>query len=242
MSNAGFKQQNAIHGLPLELAAEEVTLAVEKNWGIVRPLLGTAAQANGTEASQKPRKRQRWKDEEDVEEEDSEEEVGDGSTVTGSGPSPRQWQTALAKGSHYEIPMRPQDVESYDQEVAVSRTNNKESSMNGEEASWNYPRNTQERHRYAVFKDLQSKGFRITGGSKFGADFLLYPGDPTLYHAQFCVRLYPVDTPIVPAVLAAACRGSFQARKHLLAASVLDKEEGEPDIMYTTFGPVDGFG
>ncbi len=30
---AGFKQQNAIHGLPLQLTRDEVTLAVEKGAG-----------------------------------------------------------------------------------------------------------------------------------------------------------------------------------------------------------------
>lgn len=66
-----------------------------------------------------------------------------------------------------------------------------------------------------------ARSFRLTGGSKFGADFLLYPGDPTLYHAQFCVRLLPFRQPILPAMLASATRGSHQARKHLLVASVV---------------------
>lgn len=80
--------------------------------------------------------------------------------------------------------------------------------------------------------------FRITGGSKFGADYLVYPGDPTLYHAQFCVRLCDYHTPILPALLASACRGSHQARKHLLLASL----EASGEVVYTTIGPVEGFG
>ena len=64
--------------------------------------------------------------------------------------------------------------------------------------------------------------FRITGGSKFGSDFLAYPGDPTLYHAQFCVRTLAHDVPLLPAMLASATRGSFQARKHLLVATVIE--------------------
>lgn len=65
--------------------------------------------------------------------------------------------------------------------------------------------------------------YRLTAGSKFGADFLAYPGDPSLYHGQFCVRVAPYHGPLLPALLAAACRGSHAARKHLLLASV---EEG----------------
>lgn len=67
--------------------------------------------------------------------------------------------------------------------------------------------------------------YRLTGGSKFGADYLVYPGDPTLYHAQFCVRLMPFGQPVLPAMLASATRGSHQARKHLLIASVVEGEE-----------------
>lgn len=77
-------------------------------------------------------------------------------------------------------------------------------------------------HSFPVAPALRCR-YRITGGSKFGSDFLLYPGDPTLFHAQFCVRLLPLRAPLLPPLLAAACRGSHQARKHLLLASV---EEG----------------
>jgi hypothetical protein len=66
--------------------------------------------------------------------------------------------------------------------------------------------------------------YRLTGGSKFGADYLIYPGDPSLFHAQFCVRLMQFDRPILPSLLSAACRGSHQARKHLILASVVEEE------------------
>ena len=62
--------------------------------------------------------------------------------------------------------------------------------------------------------------YYITDGAKFGADYLLYPGDPLLFHAQFTVRILEHDTPIKPALLAGSARGSHAARKHLLLASV----------------------
>jgi hypothetical protein len=34
----------------------------------------------------------------------------------------------------------------------------------------------QNRHRYLIFKDLWEKGFFLGSGSKFGGDFLVYPG------------------------------------------------------------------
>jgi len=32
--------------------------------------------------------------------------------------------------------------------------------------------------RQDIFKDLWERGFYLTDGTKFGADFLAYPGDP----------------------------------------------------------------
>ncbi|XP_063623800.1 tRNA-splicing endonuclease subunit Sen34 [Cydia splendana] len=41
---------------------------------------------------------------------------------------------------------------------------------------------------FTVFNDLWEKGNFITSGSKFGADFLVYPGDPVKFHAIYMVR------------------------------------------------------
>jgi tRNA splicing endonuclease len=38
--------------------------------------------------------------------------------------------------------------------------------------------------RRLAFSDLWHRGFFLTDGAKFGADFLAYPGDPARYHAQ----------------------------------------------------------
>ena len=41
-----------------------------------------------------------------------------------------------------------------------------------------------------VFEDLtKNKGYYITEGIKFGADFLAYQGDPNLYHAKYLVNV-----------------------------------------------------
>lgn len=70
------------------------------------------------------------------------------------------------------------------------------------------------RHTFLAFR------YFVTDGSKFGADYLLYPGDPLLYHAQFTVRVLHHRAAIRPALLIGAARGSHSARKHLLLASV----------------------
>lgn len=38
-----------------------------------------------------------------------------------------------------------------------------------------------------VFHDLWHQGFFITDGSKFGGDYLVYPGDPIQFHAKYIV-------------------------------------------------------
>jgi len=43
------------------------------------------------------------------------------------------------------------------------------------------------REKYLIFCDLWHKGYYITEGSKFGADYLVYSGDPSCFHAQFLV-------------------------------------------------------
>jgi tRNA-splicing endonuclease subunit Sen34 len=43
---------------------------------------------------------------------------------------------------------------------------------------WQYPATSAENLRYRTFKDLWEKGHYLTGGQKFGADFLVYPGMP----------------------------------------------------------------
>ena len=178
-------------------------------------------------------------------------------------PAPRDepaWKTALATAGHFSIPVQAAKRDDDGQAPAEQRQR------------WEYPQTQEERQRYAVFRDLVSRGcadrlivmgmiikgrhahfldhpshpcrpfsphrFRVTGGSKFGADYLIYPGDPTLYHAQFCVRLCDHDAPLLPALLASASRGSHQARKHLLLASLAPLGE----VVYTTIGPVEGFG
>ncbi|KAH9494472.1 tRNA-splicing endonuclease subunit Sen34 [Bulinus truncatus] len=50
---------------------------------------------------------------------------------------------------------------------------------------WEYPNTERELIRYLVFRDLWRKGFFMTSGSKFGGDFLVYPGDPARYHSHY---------------------------------------------------------
>jgi len=42
---------------------------------------------------------------------------------------------------------------------------------------WTWPESDEDKARYKVFKDIWEKGYYITSGSKFGSDYLVYPGN-----------------------------------------------------------------
>lgn len=44
-------------------------------------------------------------------------------------------------------------------------------------AEWSHPESKQEQLRYHVYRDLWNQGFFLSNGSKFGGDFLVYPGN-----------------------------------------------------------------
>ena len=63
---------------------------------------------------------------------------------------------------------------------------------------WSYPSNAQERARCEVFRDLWEKGYYMGGGSKFGGDWLVYPGACALlpflslhrFFSHVCVHMH----------------------------------------------------
>jgi tRNA-splicing endonuclease subunit Sen34 len=54
---------------------------------------------------------------------------------------------------------------------------------------WTYPSNAEERARCEVFRDLWEKGYYMGGGSKFGGDWLVYPGACALF--TLSISLHP---------------------------------------------------
>ncbi|EDW70242.2 tRNA-splicing endonuclease subunit Sen34 [Drosophila virilis] len=71
--------------------------------------------------------------------------------------------------------------------------------------------------KYRVFHDLWKRGKFVTCGDAFGADFLVYPGDPLLYHASHIVIIQP--TPVIrPLQLIAKVRLSVIVNKSCVFA------------------------
>uniref|UniRef100_A0A023GKG4 tRNA-intron lyase n=1 Tax=Amblyomma triste TaxID=251400 RepID=A0A023GKG4_AMBTT len=61
-------------------------------------------------------------------------------------------------------------------------------------AELNYPTSEADKVRCRVFEDLWDKGHYMTVGCKFGGDFLVYSGDPLLFHAYAVVVCLEKDT------------------------------------------------
>ncbi|TGZ73630.1 hypothetical protein CRM22_001371 [Opisthorchis felineus] len=91
------------------------------------------------------------------------------------------------------------------------------------------------RLRCRVFSDLWSKGFYITTSSaKMGGDFLVYPGDPLLFHASHIIVVHRPDELVLPHQLAARLRLANSVRKILVLATV-SVEHPDPGVFYTSF-------
>mmetsp|Transcript_14691 Transcript_14691/g.41336 ORF Transcript_14691/g.41336 Transcript_14691/m.41336 type:complete len:205 (-) Transcript_14691:82-696(-) len=116
-------------------------------------------------------------------------------------------------------------------------------------AELDYPATWHEKVRCAVFMDLYNRGLWLTSGTKFGACFLAYPGDPLIYHAQYTVRVENWRDALHPLTIAAAGRASHAARKHMLVCSVDPSQEHgsstdwrQLEVKYVCVAPEAGFG
>lgn len=72
--------------------------------------------------------------------------------------------------------------------------------------------------RVAVFADLHGKGYYLSCGAKFGADFLAYAGDPQLFHAALAVVVAASDEEISPLDVVALGRLGDSTKKRTVLA------------------------
>ena len=122
---------------------------------------------------------------------------------------------------------------------------------------WNYPTNSSEKLRYATYKDLWERGYYISGGEKFGGDFLVYPGsdsfyihvlvvvsyllyvliiagDPIMFHSQFIIECKDREHEIPITELAGQCRVASHVRKTFVF-STLSTEKSSECVKYQSF-------
>ncbi|XP_034480388.1 tRNA-splicing endonuclease subunit Sen34 [Drosophila innubila] len=82
--------------------------------------------------------------------------------------------------------------------------------------------------KYRVFLDLWRRGKFVTSGEAFGADFLIYPGDPLLYHASHIVII--LESPAIrPLELICKVRLSVTVNKDCVFAY---KQTDSSNIIY----------
>jgi len=89
-----------------------------------------------------------------------------------------------------------------------------------------YPRSASEELRFLTFQELRKRGFYVTKGDKFGADFLAYPGDPLVFHAKFVVLCLKITSDQLKqeeeSTLVARCRLGTAVNKTVLISTVSD--------------------
>lgn len=90
-----------------------------------------------------------------------------------------------------------------------------------------FPRDApQAARRQAVFEDLWLRpNCYITSGGKFGGDFLVYPGDPLMYHAAYIVIVVGWEEPLAPLDMVAVGRLAVGVKKATVFASVRHHQE-----------------
>lgn len=83
---------------------------------------------------------------------------------------------------------------------------------------WDFPSTGQDRARCGVYRDLWEQGYFIGHGIKFGAEYLVYPGDPLRYHSHFAASVIEdLELPITPMEIVAHGRlGTATKKTHLL--------------------------
>ncbi|XP_060111411.1 tRNA-splicing endonuclease subunit Sen34 [Heteronotia binoei] len=95
---------------------------------------------------------------------------------------------------------------------------------------WPYSGQPEHEMRYRVFQNLWERGYYITSGSKFGGDFLVYPGDPMRFHAHFIALCMPRDAPLSLCDIISVGRLGSNVKKTVLLCSV--DEDGT--VAYTS--------
>ena len=86
-------------------------------------------------------------------------------------------------------------------------------------------------HAYQIYKDLRNKGYIVTPGIKFGADFAVYEHGPGIDHAPFIVSVENPSSIMGPFEVVRAGRLATTVRKQFIIAIPEPKNE----IRYLVF-------
>ncbi|XP_077170961.1 tRNA-splicing endonuclease subunit Sen34 isoform X2 [Paroedura picta] len=135
------------------------------------------------------------------------------------------------KGGEAEPASKPADLESsfvFPREAMMVQLPTERTQRGQEEEvdwhlpskEWPYGGQPEHEMRFQVFQNLWERGYYITSGSKFGGDFLVYPGDPMRFHAHFIALCVPRDTPLSLCDIISVGRLGTSVKKTVLLCSV----------------------
>ncbi len=85
---------------------------------------------------------------------------------------------------------------------------------------------------YRVYEDLRNKGYVVTPGIKFGADFAVYEHGPGIDHAPFIVSVETPESVMGPFEVVRAGRLATTVRKQFILAI---PEAGSKHVRYLVF-------
>lgn len=88
---------------------------------------------------------------------------------------------------------------------------------------------------YPLYRHLNSKGFYMTPGIRFGADYSVYPGDPFRYHAHFMATSYGWNEEITVLDLVAGGRLGTGVKKGFLIGGEGPPHQGKEEDTVRTF-------
>jgi len=90
---------------------------------------------------------------------------------------------------------------------------------------------------YIVYKDLREKGYVVTPGIKFGADFAVYEHGPGIDHAPFIISVRDKKDLMGPFEIVRAGRLATTVRKQFIIAASNVKSKKIEYLMFKWFKP-----
>jgi tRNA-intron endonuclease len=88
---------------------------------------------------------------------------------------------------------------------------------------------------YKVYKDLRNKGYIVTPGIKFGADFAVYEHGPGIDHAPFIVSVEDPSSIMGPFEVVRAGRLATTVRKQFIIAIPDSKQDSIRYLVFSWF-------
>ena len=223
----GYRSQDVAKGLPLELCAEEAALCAERGW---------ARLTGERDGSMEAFVAHRTSVDGDVSVVSTSNAVREEARARAKAKRQSRGWGGSGGGGHKKAKMKPGAANVVGWQKTMSGTSyvslplQNRSDGDAARAGWTFPSTRAEKERYAVFKDLHDKAFYLTSGTKFGSDFLAYPGDPILFHAHYTVRIVSWDRVMHPLMISASTRMSHAARKNFVVAAVRAADESEQNF------------